>query len=367
MLLAVTTVFWAAAAVRAWRWYTFPRAPELRAITTALLAIALALTLDLPSVQRLLARLLPHPAGPGAISDLGKQVAIVVGAWACQSLLLHLTHGAAATRASERRRTGLALTVGIVTTGIYLVALIDPALSDEPGAGIAQPFVTESRLLVLLYAGTVLFFVMMLCWTHPGGGSLGGGVWLMGAGCAVMVAYALTRILYFSAARYAHAQLPEVYHLGDQLQAAGLGLVALGTLVPRVGQLVTSWRQRRAYAALEPLWSAVSSRVPGVVFAAAPEHGRSAWELDRRIIEIQDGLMVLAPGLQLDDAEPDPAQRLADALVATKSPARILVGGTARPDTRSAIAPQAGTDLLRWLQEVSSALPRTHGADLPAS
>jgi hypothetical protein len=53
----------------------------------------------------------------------------------------------------------------------------------------------------------MLFFVMMLCWGHRAGGSLGSDV------CGrrrlrVMVGCALTCLTYFSAAHYGHTLLP---------------------------------------------------------------------------------------------------------------------------------------------------------------
>jgi len=362
MLLAVTAVFWLAALTRAWRWHRAPGSPALRAITIALLAIAVALTLDLPAVQHALAEGPLNSGTPDNIADLGKQLAIITGAWACQSLLLHLTRGAQATSDSERARAALALTVAAVSTAIYLVPLVSPRRGVEPGAGIAVPFITESRLLVLLYAGTVLFFVMRLCWTHTGGGTLGSGVTVMGAGCGVMVAYAITRITYFSAAHYGHTLLPGVYHLGDLLQVLGLGLIAVGTLIPRVGRELAGRRARRAYAELEPLWQLVTSRVPGVVFATTPSRDVTAFQLDRRVIEIQDALVVLAddlprpaaPAVQAEDAA---AARLAAALASTTSSTRVVVDATTASDTEPAmIAPPAGTDPVSWLVQVSRAL-----------
>lgn len=253
MLLTVTVVFWLAALVRAWRWYRAPASPALRAIAIALLAIAIALTFDLPAIQRSLAQWPLDTHTPDNLAELGKQLAVVTRAWACQSLLLHLTRGVKTTKDSERARALLAIAVAVVSSTIYAVPLFAPRLGEEPGSGMAVPFITESWLLVLVYAGTVLFFVMRLCWTHSGGGTLGGGVRVMGAGCGVMVGYALTRITYFSAARYGHTLLPDLYHLGDQLKVVGLGLIAVGTLIPRIGRAVTNRHRRRAYLELEPL------------------------------------------------------------------------------------------------------------------
>ena len=371
MLLAVTAVFWLAAVVRAWRWRRAPKSPALRAIAIALLSIAVALTLDLPAVQQVLAAGPLRSGTPDNIADLGKQLAIVTGAWACQSLLLHLTRGAEVTNTSERTRARLAITVAVLSTAIYLVPLISPDTARNPESGIAQPFITESRLLVLVYAGTVLFLVMKLCWTHTGSGSLGNGVRIMGTGCGVMVAYALTRIVYFAGAHYGHTLLPAVYRAGDFLQILGLGLIAIGTLIPRLGRAVAGHRARRAYAELEPLWTLVTERVPQVVFATTPDGDATAWQLDRRIIEIQDALVVLAPGLD----RPPPvaggpatsapaAARLAAALEQTPYSTRVVVGGSPSSDTEeSLIAPPEGIDPVRWLVQVSRSLTRTGAQD----
>jgi len=368
MLLTVAVVFWLAAIVRAWRWRQAPGSPSLRAIAIALLSIAVALTLDLPAVQRFLTEGPLQSGTPDNVADLGKQLAIVTGAWACQSLLLHLTRGAAVTAESERSRARLALAVAVVSTVIYLVPLVDPSTARDPDAGIAQPFITESRLLVLVYAGTVLFFVMRLCWTHTGSGSLGSGVRVMGAGCGVMVAYAITRMTYFAVAHYGSTQLPTLYRAGDLLQVLGLTLIAIGTLIPRVGRTLVSHRARRAYDQLEPLWALVTQRVPQVIFATTPDRDVTAWQLDRRVIEIQDALVVLAGSLDLppatDRQDGAAAARLAAALVDAPRSTRVVVGGTVTDDTGvSPIAPPKGTDPVSWLVQVSRALPQVATRD----
>jgi hypothetical protein len=61
-------------------------------------------------------------------------------------------------------------------------------------------------------------------------------------------------------------------------------------------------RARRSYQALEPLWSALASAVPGIALAPEPDRRpplRTAeFALYRRIIEIRDGQLALRPYLQ---------------------------------------------------------------------
>ena len=86
--------------------------------------------------------------------------------------------------------------------------------------------------------------------------------------------------------------------------------------------------------------------------------------LDRRVIEIQDALVVLAGSLHLPpavDHQSGPggaAARLASALAAAPSSTRVIVGGNPDSDTGvSPIAPPEGTDPVSWLVQVSQALP----------
>lgn len=357
MLVAVTAVFWAAAIVRAWRWSRSPDNPAVRATAIALLAIALALTLDIPSVRNALAASGSHSQFGINPGDLAKQIAIVVGAWACQSLLLHLTRGPEATRASEARRALLAGTVAAVSTAVYLTRGFASGGPDAGDAGIAQPWATEARLLVLAYAGTVLFFVARLCWRHSAGGSLGRGVAVMGLGCAVMVVFALTRFIAFALAQYADVLLPGLFTAGDYLQVLGLAVIAAGTLVPWLGGIARRRRYRRVHDELEPLWQVVSARVPDVVFAAGTGQDATSWALGRRVVEIQDGLLILAPHLKLDGVGSS-AEQLAGALMASTEPARVVAHGPAQTTNAgtAAVAVTEKASSLQWLTEVSRAV-----------
>ena len=354
MLTVVAGVFWTAAGVRAWRWRRNPGSPALRAIAIALLAIAIAMTLDIPYVRDLFTGGQDDPSAfnPGSI---GKQIAIVVGAWACQSLLLHLTNGPAATAASERRRALMALTVGTAATAVYFARGLTSTREPDPRTGLEQPWAVEARLIVFVYAGVVLFFVARLCWQHRGGGSLARGVTVMGAGAGVMSLFAVARCVELAGGAYAEVNVRGLSHTADILQMIGLSLIAVGTLLPWVGTTARARRMQKAHDELRPLWEFVTARVPTVVFAAGePEHRTIDWQLGRRVVEIQDGLVILAPQLRNRDGEKSAAQ-FARALVdLSPDQGRLVVNPTGGVD----LSPPTGISETSWLREISRELGR---------
>jgi len=365
MLIAVTALFWVAALTRTWRWCRSPRSPAVRAIAIALLSIATALTLDVPQVSLMLGER-PNDANAG---DVAQKVAIVAGAWACQSLLLHLTRGPEASAGSERRRAATAISVATVSAALHATSVTLYGPSPDPTGGRAAPLITESGLLVQVYAAIVLFQVMLLCWRHAAKRTsyLGRGVQLIGLGCMTMVIYSTTRIGYFSAAQYAGVLLPALHRSGDILQSFGLGAIAVGTLIPRVGRLLDKRRRRDAHEVLEPLWQLVTDRVPAVIFAAAPTTDLAAWHLARRVIEIQDSLVLLAPHLvAVTDTTTDPAEQLAEALLGLDEPVEVTVGPGRAPVGHIPIAAPESMEDVDWLMSVSRALQRVRQASAPA-
>lgn len=355
MLVAVAAVFWLAAAIRAWRWRQYPDSPALRAVAIALLAIAIAATLDIPYVRDLFTGGQDDPSAfnPG---NMGKQIAIVVGAWACQSLLLHLTEGPAVTAGSERRRALLALTVGTAAAVVYVVRGLTSTREPDPRTGLEQPWAVEARLIVFVYAGIVLALVARLCWQHRGRGSLARGVTVMGAGAGVMSVFAALRCVELAGGAYAGTNVRGLSGSADVLQMVGLSLIAVGSLLPWLGARARGRRMQKAHDDLAPLWEFVTARVPSVVFAAEePEHRTIDWQLSRRVVEIQDGLVILAPQLRINAGDKEAAS-FARALVDLPvDHGRLMVD----PNRTIDISPPPGVSETAWLRAISLELART--------
>jgi len=354
VLTFVAAMFWLAATVRAWRWRKSPGSPALRAIAIALLAIAIALTLDIPYVRDLFTGGQDDPTAfnPG---NVGKQIAIVVGAWACQSLLLHLTEGPEATATSEHRRAQVALVVGVVSTAVYVIRGLASTQEVDPHTGLVLPWAAEARLIVFVYAGVVLFQVARLCWQHRGRGSLGRGVTVMGAGAGVLSVSAAIRCVELTAGAYADVNVRGLSRAGDVLQMIGLLLIAVGTLLPWLGSTARTRRMQKTFDDLESLWDLVTRKVPSVVFAASErEHQTVDWQLSRRVVEIQDGLVILAPQLPTSSGEKSAAQFARALGELAQKAGRVVVD----PGRAIDVSPPPGVSEMEWLRSISFELAR---------
>jgi hypothetical protein len=130
-------------------------------------------------------------------------------------------------------------------------------------------------------------------------------------------------------------------------------------------------RARRHYCALEPLWSALHTAIPGI--ALAPRPGRrpplrtAEFALYRRIIEIRDGQLALRPHLQpqlpewlaamAPGAEPHGAVLEAAALAAALEARRSGRAGGAPAGPGWVPQPVSGTVAAEaaWLLQVAAA------------
>ena len=223
-------LLWCAAGFRWWRLAQRPHAPALRAIAIALVAIAVAATVNVPSIARGLDRLVDWPN----IADVIKQIGIVIAACGNQMMLLHLDRGTDMGPNAARARWTLA---GVVSLGSVALFLAAGRVQEAAGDHFAEAYagtrwLAESRLLVTVYAGLMLGAVVVLCVRHATATALGRGVVVVGAGAAVMVVYCVLRVVYIGGHRLGYAVPASLYTAGTDLAKLGLPLVAIGTLAP---------------------------------------------------------------------------------------------------------------------------------------
>ncbi|MCC9307137.1 hypothetical protein LN042_08490 [Kitasatospora sp. RB6PN24] len=283
-------------------------------------AIAFALCLGGGLVMRARATLtalgrLDDGTAPGLLGDLLKTAAVGL------LVLLALTlrdRGEPESRPRSRRllrRHSAAL----LTVSVLLVVLVHAA----------HPSVRGDRLLAhgadrwllagydALFGGyavcclAVLGAVLARQTRSAGAGLLRTGLRLMAASAAVGVLWSL-----WTADDVVSVLLRGSQDSGEDAPSDVLGTIC--ALLAVSGASVTVWgatrwgaritaparwlRARRRYRALEPLWSALHTAVPGIALAPSPTRRpplRTAeFALYRRIIEIRDGQLALRPYLQ---------------------------------------------------------------------
>ena len=289
--VVVAVMLWAAAAMRTWRSVQKRHASGLRAIAVALIAIAVAATVNIPEV----ARWVDDVVGWPNIADLIKQIGIVVAACGNQVMLLHLqtAPGEMPPDAGRiRARWNGAAAVSVLSVALFLIG----GRHHEAGAQFARvyagtPWLSESRLVVTLYAAVILSLVVRLCIKQLDRSALGRGVLILAAGAGVMVIYCIARTIFLVGRRLGAAVPMSVFDLGTHLAQLGLPLVAIGTLLPA---FETWLRARRDLKSLTPLWTHLAPTLPMVGGGEPPAHAELSLIADHRVVKVQDGLYLLA-------------------------------------------------------------------------
>lgn len=289
--LLVAVMLWAAAGMRAWRSLQKRHAAGLRAIAIALIAIAVAATVNIPDV----ARWVDDTSGWPNIADLIKQIGIVVAACSNQVMLLHLqtASGEKPPDAGRiRARWNGAATVSVLSVVLFLLG----GRHREAGAQFARvyagtPWLSESRLVVTVYAAVILSLVVRLCLKQLDRSALGRGVLILAAGAGVMVTYCIARTIFLVGHRLGAAVPTSVFDLGTHLAQLGLPLVAIGTLLPA---FETWLRARRDLDSLAPLWKHLAPTMTMVGAGELPRHAELSLIADHRVVKVQDGLYLLA-------------------------------------------------------------------------
>lgn len=297
----VAVMLWAAAVMRTWRSWQKRHAAGLQAIAIALIAIAVAATVNIPDVARGVDKALGWPN----IADLIKQIGIVVAACGNQVMLLHL-QTAPGTESPDagriRARWNGAAAVSVLSMVLFLLGGRHP----EAGAQFARvyagtPWLSESRLVVTVYAAVILSLVVRLCLKQLDRSALGRGVLILAAGAGVMVIYCIFRTVYLVGHRLGDAMPTSVFDLGTHLAQVGLPLVAIGTLLPA---FETWLRARRDLDSLAPLWKHLAPTLPMVGGGEPPRHAELSLVADHRVVKVQDGLYLLAQLAGLPEGSP---------------------------------------------------------------
>jgi hypothetical protein len=313
----VALLLWIAAAMRIWRAWQKRHAAGLRAIAIALVAIAVAATVNIPDV----AKWVDNTSGWPNVADLIKQIAIVGAACGNQVMLLHL-QTPPGENTPDAGRIRVRWTAAAAVAGLSLLLFLIGGRHHEAGALFARvyagtPWLSESRLVVTIYAAVILSLVVRLCLKQWDRSALGRGVLLLASGASVMVIYCVARAIFLVGHRLGYAVPNAVFDFGTRCVQVGLPLVAIGTLLPA---FETWLRARRDLAGLGPLWDHLAPTMPMVGGGEPPRHAELSLFADHRVVKVQDGLYLLAQlagmpagtgSLSRDRNPPDDAEAIA--------------------------------------------------------
>ncbi|MEV4641405.1 MAB_1171c family putative transporter [Actinoplanes sp. NPDC049548] len=220
----------------------------------------------------------------------------------------------------------------------------------------------------------------------------GGRPWLrrglrtVAVGSWVGLGYAVCKSVFVISA-WSGAYLPHVSKLGVVFACLASPPLAAGLTMPSWGPKVSAgaaWlRKRRQYRQLRPLWDVMYRAVPGIALERPTAGWAALGDLDfrlyRRLVEIRDGRLALAPHMpeavpgaeQLAATWQLPVDVVREALRIRAAADRFHAAGPAGPGTVPPPAsPERGDDIA-WLVQLATALGRVPatrpGTGVPAA
>ncbi|ROO88073.1 hypothetical protein EDD29_5729 [Actinocorallia herbida] len=273
---------------------------------------------------------------------------------------------------AQLRRKALTLLAVIGTMGALLLTT---GLHDHPDFvhvhGHRGPVVAY-LLLYLCYLAATLGDALRLAWSHASkarNAALRAGLRLGGAGSAIGLLYCLYKA-FFALSKFWH--LPTLGTegiIGPVLAMTSATFIVAGLTVGSWGAaLIERLRYRHAYRRLEPLWRTLTGELPHLVLD--PHRGDMRERLYRRVIEIHDARLTLAPyrdpqwealahraAAEAGLSGPSLEAAVNGTLLAAALEARRTGGSTRAVPTLELTRPQS-TDLpeeAAWLEAVSRA------------
>ena len=260
--------------------YRQTRRPGVGAMCVGLVLLDGAIIADFLKAQPQLSAL---PA------QLAQHGLVLVSGYCVQTFCLHLTTEArlVARQVRLRRTMLVAALVGLAT--LYVLGPWRHGLTVIASNYGDLPWVTQYLAVYGAYLAWAMIDVLWMSRLagHVGRRHLRLGLRTMGAASVVGLLY-VTHRLGLSAASALGIEVGAVeldqWTVSTWLIFLSVLLFMLGVMIPPLG---ARWEERRAHARLEPLWRALTSVAPQLVFA----RGRPANRLRVRITEIRDVLI----------------------------------------------------------------------------
>ncbi|GGM16023.1 MAB_1171c family putative transporter [Nakamurella endophytica] len=251
-------------------------------------------------------------------TDLVGHMFVVIGAVSAQMLVLGIRVSRPPVRAAAAGVVIACVVLAVMAITFAAAPIHQRAVLDlvvDPNY-VQLTSVAIYRAVFEAYLAYVLVDIVRLCRRYAGiPGDLGrrASLALLGWGCVISVGYAVFNIAYIVIQQTAHRTVPVLHDLGSLAARIGLGMLAIGLLVPQLLPATRRWLTTLAgIRRLGPLWRAVTAHAPAATLPTPlPITPRRA-ELrhDRRIIEVAEGLAMIEAASNHDGSEQEATTRL---------------------------------------------------------
>jgi hypothetical protein len=242
---------------------------------------------------------------PNATRLLGNALAMT-GAFCVHGMLAHLALPPDRVRAAIRRQAVVLAVALVAMTALLASARLPTSTPDFVADNAANPRVLAYVVLFSTYIAVAAAQYMRLIHYYIRLSDrpwLCRGLTIVQVGAAIAIAWALGKTTSAAVVYATGTRLTIENPLSAILSAACVTLVALGSTMPTWGPKVAQplrWaHQHHAYRALHPLWAALHLAFPNITQPTGepgPDESHTiAWRLARRVVEIRDGLLLLAP------------------------------------------------------------------------
>ncbi|MFG1949403.1 MAB_1171c family putative transporter [Nonomuraea sp. NPDC048826] len=303
-------IAWVLLAYRVRKGRRGPPDPARDTVWLVLLGLSLSLTFLTPAVYALIGEVTGIPN----LARLLGHGSMLVVAWSARTFLWHLSHPVSAVRPLTRFHLAIMALTFTVMSALFLAA--DTPVNDVRFAAryAATPGVLEYWLVYTTYLIPAFGSMAVLGRRYARMSTaplLRVGLRLVTVGAYLAIGYHVHKTLVFAAARLSFSYPPTGSLLADGILPLLAHLLVLsGATLPAWGRLVNApaslvWLDRyRTYQTLRPLWRALYAANPHIALTPATPallDLLTVRDLDlrlyRRVIEIRDGRLALAPYL----------------------------------------------------------------------
>lgn len=344
--LAVAVLFWAGGLARA---PSALRVRDRRPLCLALLAFAVALTVDIPAVYVRVDSWFGVPN----VADLIEHCFAMLGVFAMLVTLRGLV-GRGDSLWWTRTRIAVLVAAVAASAGLFLAARLPVESANFTDRYGHLPLIAAYWSITVAYFGVVLIELAQVAVTRSGRArrmTLRLGLRMVGAGVALGVVYSAIKIveLVVDEDSPAGAVRQVADRLDPMVLASGVAVVGVGLLLPAAE---TTWRhawrsgrERLALLRLRPLWLDLTEAMPEVVLGERPSlwadlcGGNVSFRLYRRVIEIRDVVLEVRLGEALPALGSARAAMLLSGLATEVHRDEDAVDGAAGQDARRELRP----------------------------
>jgi hypothetical protein len=283
------------------------RKPEAWAVWAAVVALAAAATVFHPTVYRIFDR----EVGVANLAELVGHGLILTSAWQATTILTFLIYPRdAAFRKVVTRGLLVVATVAVMGT-FFGLAPVDREVPQQFTTTYADaPYIIPYWVTFLITVNVILIDMVRLVLRYAKRSNrehLRFGLQLVAVGGVFGVGYWCHWIAYLLLRQAGVPKQPALHAFGTVCEMAAIIFTVTGSTVPALGPRIglrtptAWWNDYRHYRQLYPLWHAVTTVTPEIILNRPPPVviDLRFW-LNRRVIEIEDGLRQFAPRREAD-------------------------------------------------------------------